>query len=125
MTTVLMNKMHLVGSGYAEMPQDGKRYRYQINRWRDDSGQEWGEIVSREQVPDVGPYMWIPSYHIEPAEAQYLQEEYEYERAHPHPIDREQLAEHRAKMQGVRTLYDEARDARAAAIKRSPRTAGR
>ena len=120
-----VKKMHLVGSGYAEMPQDGRRYRYQINRWRDDSGQEWGEIVSREQIPEQGQYMWIPSYNIEPAEAEYLKEEYEYEREHPNPIDQERMAEHRAKMQRVRTRYDEARDARAAIIKRSPRTAGR
>ena len=41
MTTVNMKKLHLIGTGVAEMPQDGRRYRFLIERYRHDDGSEW------------------------------------------------------------------------------------
>ena len=124
MTTVNMKKLHLIGTGVAEMPQDGRRYRFLIERYRHDDGSEWGQIVSMEEIPDVGPYLWIPSYNTEPAEAEYLFEEAQYERTHPNPTDQEWWAEHRAQQQKQRDLYDEARDQRATIIQQNPRTLG-
>ena len=117
-----MNKTHLVGTGYAEMPQDGRRYRFLVERYRHDDGSEYGHIVSMEEIPDVGPYLWIPSYNIEASEADYLYEEAQYERTHPNAADQEWWAEHRANQQAKRSQYDEARDQRAKIIKQNHRT---
>ena len=123
MTTVNMKKLHLIGTGVAEMPQDGRRYRFLIERYRHDDGSEWGQIVSMEEIPDVGPYLWIPSYGVtEPAEGQYLYEEHQFEKTHPDPNDVEWWGEHREKQRQQRQTYDELRDQRAKEIKASPRT---
>ena len=126
MTTVLMNKYHLVSTGYAEMPMNGGRFRVQVERYRDDEGGEWGRIVGMEQIPDVGPYLWIPSWGVtEQAETDYLVEEHEYEKTHPDPLMGEWWADHREKQRQMMTLYNEARDERAAIVKRNPVTHGR
>ena len=126
MTTVNVSKRHLIGTGYAEMPQNGRRYRFLVERYRDDDGSEWGRIASMEEIPDVGPYLWIPSWGVDSqAETDYLVEEYEYEKTHPDPLTSEWWAEHRANQRRMMARYDEARDERAAIIKRNPVTFGR
>ena len=126
MTTVVVNKRTLIGTGYVDLPVGGRRFRYHVERYRDDDGEEWGKIVSVEQIPDVGPYLWIPSYAVSsPDETEYLLQEHEYEQAHPDPQTVEWWAEHRAEQKRRMTLYDEARDARAAHIRRNPVTKGR
>ncbi len=125
MTDVLMNKFHLVGRGYAEMPQDGRRYRFLIERYRHDDGTEWGQIVSMEEIPDVGPYLWVPSWGADsPEEADHLHEEQTYEQEHPHPLDEEWWAQHRDVQTKRKVLYDELRDKRAQTIKQNHRTMG-
>ena len=125
MTTVISSKMTLISTGYAEMPADGKRYRFLIERYHNDDGSDWGRIVSREEIPDVGPYLWIPSYGAtSAAEADYLREEYEYEKDHPNPGQAEWEGERQEQQARVRANYDEARDARAAYVKRNPVTKG-
>src|SRR4051812_38583717 len=47
MTEVLMNKIQVISTGYAEMPMDGRRYRFRVERYRDDDGNEWGRIVDK------------------------------------------------------------------------------
>ena len=123
MPEVNMGKVHLVGTGYAEMPMDGRRYRFLVERYRHDDGSEWGRIVSMEEIPDVGPYLWVPSYGVtSPAEGQYLVEEHEYEQTHPHAETVEWWAEHRAQQGRRMQHYNELRDRRAEVVKRSPRT---
>ncbi len=124
MTEVIMNKLKLVGSGYAEMPQNGRRYRFHIERYRHDDGTEFGRVVSMEEIPDVGPYLYIPSYGVEADEAQHMFEEHQYEQAHPDPLEQEWLAEHRADQGRQRQRYDELRDRRAEVIRRNWRTLG-
>ena len=125
MTTVNMNKVHLIGMGVAEMPQDGRRYRFLIERYRHDDGSEWGQIVSMEEIPDVGPYLWIPSYGVtDSAEGQYLYEEHEFEKTHPDASEQEWWEEHRERQRQQRQTYDELRDQRAKEIRQSPRTSG-
>lgn len=125
MTTVLMNRHHLVGTGYAEMCHDGRRYRFKVERYVDDAGEEWGRIVEQQEIPDVGPQLWVPSYNIEAAEAQYLSEEFEHEKKNPHPLDVEWWGEQREGARRRMALYDELRDARAEHIRRNPVTKGR
>ena len=80
MTEVLMNKVQHIGKGYAEMPQDGRRFRFEIDRYRHDDGTEWGVITSMTEMPDVGDYLWIPSHGVETEEEiQHLRDEYEYD----------------------------------------------
>lgn len=115
----------LVSTGYAEMPMDGRRYRFKVERYRHDDGTEWGRIVEKEEIPDVGMYLWIPSYGVtEPAEAQYLAEEWEHEKTHPDPDRHQWLAYHREQVRRERERYDEARDERARLIKKNHRTKG-
>ena len=125
MTTTIVPKVHLIGTGYAEMPQDGRRYRFHIERYRDDAGEEWGQIVSMEEIPDVGPYLWIPSWGADASETQYLVEEHEHEKTHPDPVMTEWWAEHRAAQKKKLAFYDEARDYRVEIIRRNPVTHGR
>ena len=124
--TAIVPKMQLISTGYAEMPMNGGRFRVQVERWRHDDGEEFGRVVSMEQIPDVGPYLWIPSWGAtEAAETQYMVEEYEYEKAHPDPHETEWWGEHRAKQRAMMASYNEARDERAAIIRRNPVTHGR
>lgn len=126
MPETIVPKHTLVGVGYAEMCQDGRRYRFKVERYRHDDGSEWGRIVERQEIPDIGPQLWIPSYGVEsPAEAQYLAEEWEYEKSHPHPLDQEFWSQHRDTAKKQFTRYNELRDERAAHIKRHPVTKGR
>lgn len=125
MTTVMVPKMQLVGQGYAEMPHDGKRYRFHIERYRDDDGEEWGQITSMEEIPDTGPYLWIPSWGADAAETQYLVEEHEYEKMHPDPETAEWWANHRTEQKRKMALYNDARDMRAEIIRRNPVTKGK
>ena len=118
MPEILMNRMKLVGTGYAEMPQDGRRYRFTIERYRTDDGQDFGRIVSMEEVPDVGPYIWIPSYGIEASEAEYMFQEWEHERANPNPMEAEWLSEHRQEQARRMNDYNELRDERAKRVRR-------
>jgi hypothetical protein len=125
MTEIAVPKFHHVGTSIAEMPQDGHRYRFVIEKYRHDDGTEWGQIVSMEEIPDAGLYMWVPSWGARDArEAQYLADEFAYEREHPHPQDVEQLGQHREYMRRQRVLYDELRDKRAEIVKRHPVTLG-
>ena len=102
------------------MPQDGRRYRFVIDKYRHDDGTEYGQIVSVDEIPDVGPYIWVPSWGAtSPDEAEYLADEFEYERQHPHPQDVERWGEHREAQRRRRLLYDELRDKRAELIKRT------
>lgn len=125
MTEVLMNKMHLIGVGYAEMPHDGRRYRFCIERYRNDDGSEWGRVVSTEEVPEKGPYIWIPSWGTRGHdEAEHLFQEAQHEQEHPHPLDAEYLAQHREKQSRKMQRYDELREKRADLVKKNPRTLG-
>ncbi len=104
----------LIGTGYAEMPMDGKRYRFHVERYRHDDGTEWGRIVGKEEIPDVGPYLWVPSYGVsEAAETQYMIEEWEYEKTHPDPDQKAWIEERRHAVQKRFDLYNELRDERA------------
>lgn len=123
MPETFVRKYKLVGTGYAEMPMDGRRYRFRVERYRADDGSEWGRIVEKQEIPNVGPYLWIPSYCHEAAEAQYLEEEAAYEKEHPHPDDVSWWGEHRAQASKTMDAYNEARDARAEWIRRNPVTA--
>lgn len=126
MTEINMNKVKLVGKGYAEMPQDGRRYRFEIERYRHEDGSEWGSVVSMKQIPDAGPLLWIPSWGAQdPQESDHLYQEYEYEKDHPTGSERERWGEHRERVGVMRQSYDEARDHRAELVKRNHRTAGR
>ena len=125
MTTAIVQKQHLIGTGYAEMPHDGKRFRFHIERYRDDDGAEWGQILSMEEIPDVGPYLWIPSWGADASETQYLVEEHEYEKTHPDPFMAEWWSDHRTKQKQKMALYNEARDLRAEIIRRNPVSHGR
>lgn len=120
--TTVLNKMKLVGTGYAEMPQDGRRFRFKVERYRTDDGQEFGRIASMEEVPDVGPYIWIPSYCIEAAEADYMFQEWEHEQAHPDPGERDWQAEHRYRQARRMNDYNELRDERAKRVRRHSET---
>ena len=113
MPEVLMNKLKLIGTGYAEMPQDGRRFRFQVERYRSDDGHEFGRIVSMEEVPDVGPYVWIPSYGVEAQEAEYMFGEWQHDQANPNPLESEWMAEHRAEQDRRMNDYNELRDERA------------
>lgn len=120
---VLMNKVHLVGSGYAEMPHDGRRFRFHIERYRHDDGSEWGVITSMEEIPDVGEYLWIPSHGVETAdEVQHLTDEYRYEEENPTDEKVDWDARRRQRKGEMLDNYDELRDARAKVIERNPRT---
>jgi len=126
MPEVLMNKVRCVGVGHYEMPADGRRYRFTVERWRHDDGTEFGRIISREEIPDIGPQLMIPSYGTGSAdEAQYLRDEWEHEKTHPHPLDVEFWGQHRAEAMKRLEVYNELRDARAAHINRNPVTKGR
>ena len=114
MPEVLMNKHKHVGTSYAEMPQDGRRFRFTIEKYRTDDGEEFGQVVSMEEIPDIGPYLWIPSWGTESAESTYLFEEYQSEP----PRDAEYMAEHRAKQAKRMNDYNELRDERAKRIAR-------
>lgn len=123
MTDTHVKKMHLIGSGYAEMPKDGRRFRFRIERYRHDDGTEWGQITSMEEIPDVGPYLWVPSWGAENAdEVEHMLDELHYEEANPTAEkaawDGGRAESRRLKFQ----MYDELRDERAKRIKRSPRT---
>jgi len=111
--TAIVPHLTLIGTGYAELPQNGRRYRFQIERYRDDEGSEFGRIVSMEEVPDVGPYMWIPSYGVEAAEAEYMFGEWQQEQKSPNLDDAVYLAEHRYKQAQRMNNYNELRDERA------------
>ena len=125
MNTVLMNKVRLVGTGVAEMPQDGRRYRFHIERYRHDDGSEWGVITSVEEIPDVGDYLWIPSYGVETGdELQHMRDEHAYEQANPPLAKQDWDAMRTAHKKQIMDGYDEMRDARAEAAKRMPRTLG-
>src|SRR3989304_4798254 len=103
------------------MPQNGRRYRFLVERYRDDDGSEWGRIVSTEQIPDVGPYLWIPSWGVtEQAETDYLVEEHEDEKTPPDPITTEWWAQHRSEQRKRFNLYNELRDRRAEIIRANP-----
>lgn len=120
MTEIAVPKLHHVGTSVAEMPQDGRRYRFVIEKYRHDDGSEYGEIVSMTEIPDIGPYMWVPSWGAgSPDEAQHLVAEFQHERQHPHRQDVEQWGEHRERVQKQRALYDELRDKRADLVKRN------
>ena len=122
---VLMNRVKLIGSGYAEMPQDGRRFRFLVERYRHEDGTEWGQIVSMEEIPEVGRYLFIPSYGAENAdEADWLRREYEYERANPTPEQQEWDGRRQESKARKMEVYTELRDERAKVIKRSPRTLG-
>ena len=126
MVETYIPKHKLVSTGYAEMPMDGRRYRFKVERYVDDEGNEWGRIVDKEEIPDTGLYLWIPSYGVtEAAEAEYLTEEWEYEKTHPDPVQAAWLAEHREMQAKRMALYNEARDARVEYIRRNPVTFGR
>lgn len=118
MPEIAVNKLKLVGTGYAEMPQDGRRYRFKVERYLHDDGTEYGKIVEMTEIPDVGPYLWVPSYGVEAAEAEYLSEEFEHEKANPHPKDIEWWGEHRQKARQLKESYDEAREERARHVTR-------
>lgn len=121
MTEINMQRMRLIGRGYAEMPQDGRRYRFLIERYRHDDGTEYGHIVSMEEIPDVGPYLWIPSMGIESEdELQYLRDEFAYDSAKQD----DWWGEHRDRQKQMMERYNELRDARAARVKANPRTGG-
>lgn len=125
MTEVLVNKMTLIGTGYAELHEGGRRWRFLVERYRHDDGTEFGQIVSKEEIPDVGPMLWIPSWgSSSPDEAQYLRDEYEHEKAHPDPGEAEWWSEHRANTALMRERYDEARDERAKRVGRNPKQFG-
>lgn len=125
MTDVNMNKVHLIGSGYAEMPRDGRRFRFHIERYRHDDGSEWGVITSMDEIPDVGPYLWIPSYGAENAdEVDHLRQEYEYDTANPNPEQQEWNGRREQTKARKMEVYNELRDERARIIKGSPRTLG-
>lgn len=118
-----MNKIHLVGTSVAEMPRDGRRFRFHVERYRSDDGEEWGQITSMEEIPDVGTYLWIPSYGTENAdETEHLRLEYEYEKANPKPQEQEWNAQRVASRATKMDWYNDLRDARAELIRRSPRT---
>lgn len=96
MTLAVVKKMALIGSGYLELPQGGRRYKFLVERYRHDDGSEFGKIVSMEEIPDVGPCLIIPSFAARDAdEAEHMKAEYEYEQANPHPIDQAWWASHR------------------------------
>lgn len=123
MTEINMQKLHFVGKGFAEMPQNGRRYRFEIARYRHDDGSEFGEVLSMTEVPDVGLYSWIPSWATRSEdEAEYLHQEQEYEKEHPHPEDVERMGEHRATQKKRMDAYNEMRDKRADLIKKNHRT---
>lgn len=123
--TVLMNKVKLIGKGYAEMPQDGRRYRFNIERYRHDDGSEWGVITSMEEIPDVGEYLWIPSTGVETEdELQHMRDEYYYEKQNPSDEEADWVARRYERKTQMLDTYDEYRDRRAEVIKRSPRTLG-
>lgn len=123
--TTLMNKIRLVGTGYAEMPQDGRRFRFQIERYRHDDGSEWGQIVSMEEIPDVGRYLWIPSYGAENAdEVEHLVDEYEYDKANPTPEQQDWDGRRQETRTRKMEVYNDLRERRAKIIARSPRTLG-
>ncbi len=113
MPEAVIPKMKLVGTGYAELPQGGRRYRFLVERYRTDDGQDFGHIVSMEEVPDVGPYVWIPSWGVEAAEAHYMMQEWEHEKQHPHPVEQEYLAERRHTASRKMDVYNDLRDERA------------
>ncbi len=122
--TINMGKVKLVGSGYCEMPRDGRRFRFHVNRYRHDDGTEWGEILSMTEVPHTGqPYLYIPTFGAENGdEVDFLRQEFEYEQANPTAEQadwngRRQQTRLR-KMQG----YNDYREQRADIIRRSPRT---
>lgn len=113
--------MRLVGRGYAEMPQDGRRFRFLVERYRDDDGNEWGSIVDMQEVPDVGPYRWIPSLGVESEEElQYLRDEQDYDLAK----QADWWGEHRERQRQMMERYNELRDKRAAIVRANPRTGG-
>ncbi len=118
-----MNKVRLVGSGVTEMPQDGRRFRFHVDRYRHDDGTEWGVITKMEEIPDTGEYLLIPSYGVETAdELQHMRDEYEYEKANPTAERQEWDGQHTERKQQLMESYDELRDHRAELIRRSPRT---
>lgn len=93
----VVKKLTLIGSGYLELPENGRRYRFLVERYRHDDGSEYGRIVSVEEIPNVGPHLIIPSWAArDPEEAQALADEWEYEKTHPDPLEAEWWAEHRA-----------------------------
>ena len=127
MVEALVGKYKLIGVGYAEMPMNGGRMRFRVERYQHDDGSEWGRIVDSEMIPETGrPYLWIPSYGVESAsEADYLREEWEHEEKNPNAEHTEWLAEHRERAKRRMETYNELRDQRAALIKRNPVTKGR
>lgn len=123
MTEAYVNKIHLIGSGYYEMPKDGRRFRFHVERYRHDNGEEFGQITSMEEIPDVGPYLLIPSWGAENAdEVEHMYQELQYEEANPTP-EKQDWDGGRAESRRMKfQMYDELRDERAKRIKRSPRT---
>jgi hypothetical protein len=113
-----------VGTGYAEMPQDGRRYRFKIEKYRDDDGQEWGQITSMEEIPDVGPYIWIPSYGTEAAEADYMFGEWQEEQRAGSP-ETSYLEAHRDVQSKRMNTYNELRDERAVRTTKTKLLGGR
>lgn len=122
-SNVLMNKLQMVGRGFAEMPMNGRRFRFEIERYKHDDGSEFGQVISMEEVPDVGEYLWIPSHGVETAdEVQHLRDEYEYEKANPTDEKVDWDARRRQRKANMLNNYDEFRDVRAKLIERNPRT---
>ena len=115
MTTTFVPKFKGIGHGYAEMPYNGGRYRFEVKQYVDDRGERFGEIVGWTQIEDDGsPYVWIPSFGVEgQAELEHLVEEYKHEKQNPNPLDTEWWGEHRRQAAQTRALYDELRDERA------------
>lgn len=115
MTDAFVPKYQEIGHGYAEMPYNGRRYRFEVKQYVNDAGERYGEIMGMTEIPETGqPYVWIPSFGVEGRdEMEYLKAELQEEQRNPHPLDAEWWAEHRARTQQMRNLYDEARDERA------------
>lgn len=122
MTDVFIKRHQLVGTGIYEQMKDGRRYRFTVEKYRDDSGADFARIVEQVEVPNVGPILMIPPYELEATEADEMLASYEYELHHPNPIDVEQRGIHEEQRRRMFAAYDDARDARAEYINKHPAT---
>lgn len=122
MPDVFVQRHHLIGTGVYEEMQDGRRYRFTVEKYRDDDGEEFGRIVSQVEVPNVGPILFIPPYAVEPGEADEMLASYEYELYNPNPLDVEHRQQHEETRSKMFAAYDEMRDARAEYITKHPAT---
>jgi hypothetical protein len=111
-TTVNMGKIHRIGCGYVEMPQDGRRFRFHVERFRDDEGHEWGTVLGMEEIPDVGEYLIIPSLGVEPSELEHMEAEYRYEKANPTDQDLAWQAHRSARKAHLKEWYRDMCDQR-------------